>query len=97
MMIDISGEWNIMTTSKKNELELQQLTKNFPKVLLDEKSKMRGTLVAQSIKCLALARHDPRVLGSSPILGSLLSGEPASPSPSATPPACALSLSLSNK
>jgi len=38
--------------------------------------------------------HDPRVLGPSPALGSLLSGEPASPSPSAPPPACALSWSL---
>ena len=34
--------------------------------------------------------HDPRVLG----LGTLLSREPASPSPSAAPPACALSLSF---
>ena len=41
--------------------------------------------------------HDLRVLGSSPKSGSLLSGEPASPSPSAAPPACALSLSLPNK
>ena len=36
--------------------------------------------------------HDARVLGSSPASGSLLLGEPASPSPSI--PACALSLSF---
>ena len=35
--------------------------------------------------------HNPRVLGLSPTLGSLFSGEPVPPSPSA--PACALSLS----
>jgi len=39
--------------------------------------------------------HDPRFLGSSPALGSLLSGEPASPSPPPLPHA--LSVSLSNK
>ena len=39
--------------------------------------------------CLQL-RYDPRVLGLSPMLGSLLSGESASPS--TTPPACALSI-----
>jgi len=39
--------------------------------------------------------HDLRVLGSSPMLGSLLSGESASPSLSASPPAYVLSLSLS--
>ena len=37
--------------------------------------------------------HDLGVLGSSPASGSLLSGEPASPSPSAPPPAHALCLS----
>ena len=37
--------------------------------------------------------HDPRVLGSSPTSGSLLSRESASLSPCAPPPACALSLS----
>ena len=37
---------------------------------------------------------DPEVLGLSPTLGSLLRGEPASPSPSATSPACACFLSL---
>ena len=36
--------------------------------------------------------HDPRVLGWRPTSGFLLSGEPTSPSPSAIPPACALSL-----
>jgi len=34
--------------------------------------------------------HDPRVLGWSPTSGSLLSRVPASPSPSAAHPACAL-------
>uniref|UniRef100_A0A8C7C5C5 Uncharacterized protein n=1 Tax=Neovison vison TaxID=452646 RepID=A0A8C7C5C5_NEOVI len=44
--------------------------------------------------------YDPRVLGSSPTLGSLLSGKPASPSPSAAPLfvfPLSLCLSLSNK
>ena len=36
--------------------------------------------------------RDPGVLGSSPSSGSLLGGESASPSLSAAPPACALSL-----
>ena len=42
---------------------------------------------------------DPVVLGSSPVSGSLLSGESASssPSPSTPPPTHALSLSLSLK
>ena len=35
--------------------------------------------------------HDPGVLEWSTALGSLLSGEPASPSPSLAPPACVLS------
>ena len=43
-----------------------------------------GTWVAQLNICLLLS-HDLRVLGLSPALGSLLSGEPASPSPSALP------------
>jgi len=38
--------------------------------------------------------HDPGVLGSSPVLGSLLSGEPASPS--ACHSSCCV-LSLTNK
>lgn len=33
---DIPREWNTMITAKKNELELQRLTKNFFKVLLNE-------------------------------------------------------------
>lgn len=65
-----------------------------------------GAWVAQSaFVCLRL-RHDPRVLGSSPVAGSLLSGESAYPSPSALtlhPPSPAnatplvLSLSQINK
>ena len=39
--------------------------------------------------------QDLRVLGSSPMSGSLLNGESSSPSPSAPPLACVLSLSLS--
>ena len=57
----------------------------------------RGTWVAQSVECLTLdcgSGHDPRVVGSSPTLGSTLSVEPSphtlslspSPSPSATLP-----------
>ena len=57
----------------------------------------RGTWVAQSVKCAFSSSHDPGVLGSSPILGFLLSGESASPSPSAPPhSSCSLFLSLSN-
>ena len=41
--------------------------------------------------------HDPRVLRLSPTSGSLLSGLPASPSPSAVPPACTLFLSQINE
>ena len=61
------------------------------------------TKVGKILKCLGglisyvsafSSGHDPRVLGLSDTLGSLLSGEPASPSPSATPPACALSFSV---
>ena len=41
--------------------------------------KYRGAWVAQWIKASAFGSgHDSRVLGSSPALGSLLSGEPAS-------------------
>ena len=53
--------------------------------------------VAHMVKHLPLAQVmiPHRVLGSSPTLGSLLSGECASPSPTAPPfPALALSLSL---
>ena len=56
-------------------------------------------LLKSVLGCLGSSGHDPRVLGSSPKSGSLLSGESASPSPSAPPPAFAFmhSLSLSNK
>ena len=41
----------------------------------------QGAWVAQWFKASAFSSgQDPRVLGSSPTLGSLLSGEPASPS-----------------
>ena len=70
---------------------------------------LRGTLVAQSVECPTLgfsSVHVPRVMGSCPISGSVLSVEPAwdslSPSLSAPPPlmrtlSLSLSLSLSNK
>ena len=53
----------------------------------------QGTCVAQLVKHLpsAQAGHDFRVLGLSPTLGSLLNGEPTSPSPSAAPPLCQIS------
>jgi len=41
--------------------------------------------------------HDPRVLGSSPTSGSLLRGEPASPSACRSPWLCALSLCQINE
>ena len=56
---------------------------------------MPGWLSGLSI-CLRV-KYDPGVLGSSLTLGSLLSGEPVSPSSSAAPPACALSLSEINQ
>jgi len=59
-----------------------------------------GARVFQSVKCLTLgfgSGHDLRVMGSSPESGYALSGEPASLSPSALPPTCALSLSQINK
>ena len=67
-------------------------------VRADKDSKTGGARVAQSVKCLSLAQvmMDPRVLELSPTLGSLLRGEPASPSPPAPPPS-SLSLSLSFK
>ena len=50
--------------------------------------------MAQSVKSLPAFRsgHDLRVLGSEPMVDSLLSREPASPSTSAPPSACVLSL-----
>ena len=51
--------------------------------------------VAQSVVSALGSGHDPRVLGSSPTLGSLLTGGSASLFPSAPPSAC--DLSLSNK
>ena len=54
--------------------------------------KNRGTWVASAFS----SDHDPQVLGSSHALGSLLSGESVSPSPSAFP-LLVHSLSLSNK
>ena len=53
--------------------------------------------VAQWVKASAFSSgHDPRVLGSSPVSGSLLSGEPASSlSLPASLPTC--DASLSNK
>ena len=54
-----------------------------------------GAWVAQLVKRLSSAQDMIGVLGSSPMSGSLLSGESASPSPSA--PACLRSLNLSNK
>ena len=59
-------------------------------------SHCRGTWVAQWVKASAFSSgHDPRVLGSSPQLGSLLSGEAASPPPPpAALPTCDLSPSV---
>ena len=65
------------------------------KLSVPRKHHYRGAQVAQLSICFWLS-HDLRVLGSNPASGSLLCGEPASPSPAA-PPTCALSLSLSNK
>ena len=51
-------------------------------------------LLDGSVVYIPAFSHDPRVLGWSPKSDSLLSGEPASPAPSAAPLACALSLFL---
>ena len=58
------------------------------------KSYSGGTWVAQLVKHLPLAQVMIPGLGSSPLSGSLLSGESAFPS--APPPACALALSQIN-
>ena len=59
-----------------------------------EKELMRGTWVAQSVKCLLLGQVTiPESQDQAPS-GSLPSGDLVSPSPSDTPPVCALSLSL---
>jgi len=59
------------------------------------KSRMEGRLGGSDGWASAFGSgHDPRVLGSSPTLGSWLSEKPASPSPSASLPAHAFSLSL---
>ena len=56
---------------------------------------MEGAWVAQSVKLLTSGSgHALGVLGSSPMLGSLLSRESASPPLSAPLPALAVSLSL---
>ena len=54
---------------------------------------MPGWLSWLSVYLQQLSLSDPGVLGSSPTLGSLLSGESASPSPSA-PPLLVLFLTL---
>ena len=54
--------------------------------------------MAQSVKCLTLdfgSDHDLRVMRLSPALGSELSGESTSSSPSASLSSCVCSLSLS--
>ena len=58
-------------------------------LLIKEK---RGHLGGQLLSIFSLG-HGLRMLRLSPALGSLLSGESASPSPSTPPPACGLFLS----
>ena len=61
----------------------------------DNKWVVGGAWVAQWVKASAFGSgRDPRVLGSSPESGSLLLGEPASSSLSATLSTCDLSLSI---
>ena len=59
-------------------------------IILFNKTKCRCPCVAQLVKCLPSAQ----VIGWSPTLGSLLSGDCASSSPSASP-ACMIAFSLS--
>ena len=83
----------------KTEFKMEVLRK-LNDVQENTKSQHRGALVAQSVKHLPSA--PVMILGSSPLLGSLLSRESASPS---TPPpsfhvislTLSFSLSLSNK
>jgi len=56
-------------------------------------TKLRGPWVAQFVGPLPWAQVT--ILGWRPAAGSLLRGRSASPSPSASPPACAHTLSLS--
>ena len=71
---------------------------HLPHILSHEKMDIKlffgDAWVAQSVKCLSAfgSDHDLRVLGSSSVPSSLLSGDSASPFPSATPSAHALSL-----
>ena len=44
-------------------------------------NRWEGAWVAQLLRSAFGSGHDPWILGSSPTLGPLLSGEPASPSP----------------
>ena len=65
---------------------------------MEQGCKCRGTWVAQSMKLLPSAQVKiPESWNWAPKPGSLFSGAPASPSPSAAPPACALSLCQVNK
>ena len=58
----------------------------------------KGCLVAHSVKCLPCSDHDLGVLGLSPTSGSMLSGDPAYPSPSAPPSrSCTRSLKYINE
>ena len=58
-----------------------------------------GRYLAGSVSLVSAfsSGHDPRVLGSSHTSGSLLGGEPASPSESACPSPCLCSLCQINK
>ena len=52
---------------------------NLKELVISRECQVRGTWVAQGVKASAFdSGHDPRVLGSSPTSGSLLSREPAS-------------------
>lgn len=69
------------------------LVKNFPySIKTEEQGCLGGSVSYPSAFGLG---HNRRALGSSPVLGSLISGEPASLSPYATPLTCALWLSIS--
>ena len=83
---------------RRSQKEPQTKPQNrFKEKILFKKFPIRGAWVDQCVKASAFGSgHDPRVLGLSPMSGSLLSGEPASTSLSA----CSLpigDLCLSNK
>ncbi|XP_034879361.1 selenide, water dikinase 1-like [Mirounga leonina] len=110
--LDIPEKWNkikLVVTQEDVKLAYQEAMMNMAKLNRTASGLMHmfSAHTATDITSFGILGHaqnlafssgrDPRVLGSSPMSGSLLGGEPASPSLLAASPACALSLSVSHK